>query len=130
MEEAKVEISPVFHSLRQLITAMESVVKQETVVGRGQPRISIEKDQISYLVENGFRVKDIADIFHCSKRTIERRINDLSIKVTNFTSISDVDLDSCVSSVLSVLSVLLGDLLNENESSSSSRLLGIPNRNP
>ncbi len=63
-------------------------------------RILIESNQLSDLVENGFRVKDIADIFHCSKRTIERRMNDLSIKVTNFSLISDDDLDSHVLRVL------------------------------
>ena len=43
--------------------------------------------------ETSFRVGDIASLFTCSRRTIERRLLEFGITLHHFTHISDVDLD-------------------------------------
>ena len=40
---------------------------------RGRPRIRVEE---GYLVESNFRTVDIASLFGCSRRTIERRMRE------------------------------------------------------
>ena len=49
---------------------------------RGRPRVAIDNQQLKFLVESRFRTKDIAQIFGCSTRTIERRKSDLQL--TNY----------------------------------------------
>ena len=44
--------------------------------GSGRPRLSIGEEQLAYLVEQRFRIQDIANIFGCSKTTIERRMKE------------------------------------------------------
>ena len=43
------------------------------IPGRGRPLINIQREQLCFLIEEGFRINDIAAIFSCSRRTIERR---------------------------------------------------------
>ena len=64
--------------------------------GSGRPRLSIGEEQLAYLVEQRFRIQDIANIFGCSKTTIERRMKEYEISIFNSSTISDVDLDSHV----------------------------------
>ena len=70
---------PVVSSLREVISSMHSTMDQKLVPMRGRPRIDVDSNQLAWLVENGFLVKDISEIMHCSKRTIERgRLNKAS----------------------------------------------------
>lgn len=95
-------MSPVIEAMRELITSLELILEEETRVrGRGRPRIPVDEKQLTFLVENDFRIKDIADILHCSKRTVERRMNEFSIKASDFSCISDAELDLHVSNILS-----------------------------
>ena len=64
--------------------------------GSGRPRLSIGEEQLAYLVEQRFRIQDIANIFGCSNSTIERRMKEYQISIFNSSTISDVDLDSHV----------------------------------
>jgi anti-sigma regulatory factor (Ser/Thr protein kinase) len=50
--------------------------------GRGRPRISIPQEQLSFLVDQGFTVKEMSNILGAGQRTIERRLAafDISIK--------------------------------------------------
>ena len=68
---------------------------------RGRPRIRIEEEQLRFLVESNFRTVDIASLFGCSRRTIERQIREYGLS-HEFSSVSDSDLDRLVSSVVSV----------------------------
>ena len=45
---------------------------------RGQPRLSIHKEQLEYLLDVGFKIKDIALILGCCTRTIERRMSEFT----------------------------------------------------
>lgn len=50
--------------------------------GRGRPKISISQEQLSFLVDQGFTVKEMSSVLGVGQRTIERRLSafDLSIK--------------------------------------------------
>ena len=95
-------VTPVVQAMRDLIEALQSVIEEERVVRRGRPRVVIDENQLTYLVENGFRVKEISEIFRCPKRTIERRMNELSIRASDFSCICDADLDLKISNILSL----------------------------
>lgn len=99
-------IMPLINSVRELIQAIKSVVEVETLLTsrrvRGRPRIEVDTEQLEYLVETGFRVKDIAEMLHCSKRTIERRMSELSLRASDYSCISEGDLDDKVSELLSI----------------------------
>ncbi|CAB4003199.1 uncharacterized protein LOC110052565 [Paramuricea clavata] len=65
--------------------------------GRGRPRISISQEQLSFLVDQGFTVKEMSSILGVGQRTVERRLAafDLSIKA-KYSNINDEDLDELV----------------------------------
>ena len=65
-------------------------LKEEVLVGPDC------EEQLAYLVEQRFRIQDIANIFGCSNSTIERRMKEYQISIFNSSTISDVDLDSHV----------------------------------
>ncbi|XP_019858490.1 PREDICTED: uncharacterized protein LOC109586726 [Amphimedon queenslandica] len=64
----------------------------------GRPRVKIDEVQLEFLIESSFRVSDIAAMFGCSKRTIERRINYLGLN--RYSCISENDLDSRVREII------------------------------
>ena len=68
---------------------------------RGRPRFEIPCSQLQFLIEKGFRVGEIAQLFGTSTSTIERRMSEfgLSIKAT-YAQLSDVDLDATVSKIM------------------------------
>ena len=71
--------SPVVEPLLEVVQLMDStIVKKRKYIKRGRPRIMIRQDQLCCVVENGFRINDIASIYLCSGRTIERRMAELS----------------------------------------------------
>ncbi len=61
--------------------------------GRGRPECGIDQMQLTFLVEQGFKIKDIAKIFNCSRRTIERRMSKYCIEGKIFSSLTDDELD-------------------------------------
>lgn len=103
--EAEVDsASLAVQSIRSLAYQMELAqeAREFAQTRRGRPRININEDQLRFLVESNFRVKDIAAIFSCSIRTIERRLQELNIRQRDFTIISDDDLDELVVRVVSL----------------------------
>ncbi len=49
---------------------------------RGRPSFDISKEQLSFLLEKGFQVKDISYILGVSIRTVERRMSVFGLSVT------------------------------------------------
>ena len=45
-----------------------------SLVGRGRPSFEIPKEQLSFLLEQGFKVQEVSSILGVGKRTIERRM--------------------------------------------------------
>ena len=68
----------------------------------GRPAVTAEVDQLRFFVDNGFKVKDIALLLGCSKRTVERRMNTYQLSTRNYTTICDADLDELVRGMTSV----------------------------
>lgn len=89
-------------NLRLLIREMSSVVEESCARrSRGRPRIDIREEQLVYLVENRFRTKDLATIFDCSMRTVQRRMSEMGISLNSFTPIGDIHLDCLVQEIMS-----------------------------
>ena len=68
----------------------------------GRPALVIEEEKLSFLVDNGFRVEDIAIMFGCSKQTIERRLSEYQLSTRNYSTITDVQLDDLIEQTSSV----------------------------
>ena len=101
LESVSAWASPVVQALKELITVMIAAWEESQTRNRkGRPRIEIAEHQLSFLIERGFKVKDIAAIFSCSRRTIERRMGDLGVRASDFSSVSDAELDGLVSSII------------------------------
>ena len=95
--------TPVVISLRELLLYMNRAT-EESRTPKGRPRINVEEEeeQLMFLIDANFRVKDIALIFGCSRRTIKRRLYELGIRSNDFTPLSDDELDHLVQNVVSV----------------------------
>ena len=90
-------------TLRQLAVVMRSEGASESSVKRGRPEINIGEEQLSYLVEQGFRTKDISTMFRCSRRTVERRMQKYELSHLNSMAVTDTHLDSLVIEITSLL---------------------------
>lgn len=69
--------------------------------GRGRPRFEIPRAQLEFIVEKGFKVAEIAQLFVTSPSTVKRRLAEfgLSIRTTN-AQLSDSDLDATVTEIM------------------------------
>ena len=93
--------APLVESIRELLRLM--VMTREEASGvcrRGRPRIKVEEDQLRFLSESGFRINDVAAIFSCSRRTIERRLKEFQIRHCDYSSLSDTELDVVVGNII------------------------------
>ena len=88
--------------LRNLVLLMKSESMGCAVNKQGRPKLDIGEDQLSHLVEQGFRIKDISEMFGCSRRTIERRMNEYELSVLNLMTVSDAHLDSLVREIINL----------------------------
>lgn len=84
----------IYVSLNDLAVAMISEEEHSYVKRKGRPEVSIDEDQLRFLIEQGFKVIDISRMFKCSRRTIERRMADFGIVYSRFANITDLELDT------------------------------------
>ena len=54
----------------------------DTTGQRGRPSFEIGEEQLSYLLEQGFNVRDIGSILEVSVRTVERRMSSFGLTVS------------------------------------------------
>ena len=68
---------------------------------RGIPRFDVPLEQLTYLLDNGFKVTDIASLLNLSCKTIHRRLQEhgMSLRGT-YANLSDRELDDIVKVVL------------------------------
>ena len=64
--------------------------------GRGRPVIPLEEDQLTFLLEHGFRIQQIADMFACIQKIVEHHIYEYHITSHGYSTISDAQLDELV----------------------------------
>ena len=69
----------------------------------GRPSLIISREQVEYLMDCNFTVKEMSDILGVSKRTVERRMSQYELTNMNrFTAINDERLDVIVSEIKSL----------------------------
>ena len=97
-------VNDMYLAVRDLLEAInEDKEKRYPVTSpRGRPSKDIMKDQLSFLIEQGFKISDISLLFDCSRRTIERRIKDYGLVLRNYSSLSDSELDDLVVEITSL----------------------------
>ena len=68
---------------------------------KGRPRFDIPSEWLEYLLQNGFKVTDIAEMLCVSVKTAYRRLEENGMSVRNtYASITDEELDDIIKSVL------------------------------
>ena len=103
------EGSALVNSMQEVVLLLETEVNESNFSkGRGRPECAIDQMQLTFLVEQGFKTKDIAKVCNCSRRTIERRMYEYCIEGKIFSSLTDDDLDVKVSDICS-LNPLIGE---------------------
>ena len=87
----------------RVLTGLMSTYADEQVEprGKGRPRLSIEKEKLEYLIDVGFKMRDVAIIFGCCTRTLERRMREYHLSPSAYTAISDAELDYLVKEITS-----------------------------
>ena len=93
--------SDLFAAVRDLVAIMAEDEDVAMVRRRGRPDVCIDKDQLQYLIEQGFKIKDISDMFKCSRRTIERKMK-YNIVFRNYAPLSDPELETIVHEITSL----------------------------
>ena len=88
--------------IRYAVAEHEAELRREGRRRRGRPCIDVYEDQLQLLVGNGFKVTEIARMFDCSRRTIQRRIIDFGFERNRFSTISDTQLDQLVGEIVAV----------------------------
>lgn len=68
---------------------------------RGRPKFDIPIELLVYLLDNGFKVSDIASLLFVSEKTIHRRLQDNGLSVhSTYEKLTDDDLDVIVKDIL------------------------------
>ena len=63
----------------------------------GRPKYEIKEEILRFLFDKRFTVKDTANLLGVSKRTVERRMNEFGLQISNcYSDISNSDLESIV----------------------------------
>ena len=68
----------------------------------GRPCFQIPRDQLTYLIENGFSVPQISEMIGVSIQTIHRRMSEYGLSISaQYSILTDYELDSIVSDIQS-----------------------------
>ena len=57
---------------------------------RGRPAFEISREQLSYFVEQGFKVKDISPMLGVSVRTVERRMSFFGLSISGIFKLKSI----------------------------------------
>ena len=107
MVQLAVAISPhlslgysLLNSLVSIRDCLMNEIESNARRSKGRPTIPINESHIRFYLDYNFTIKQISDLFGCSRRTIERRMRQAGINPNErYSSISDHDLQELVSSV-------------------------------
>ena len=68
---------------------------------RGRPKLNIPQDQLEFLVEKKFKVREMALLFGTSTRTIERRLCEFGLSIgATYAELSDAQLDAVIGDIV------------------------------
>ena len=76
------EYTEIFLTLRDLLSAIMSD-RERRVIKKGRPGVAIREEQVQYLIDQGFKVKDISLMFGW---TAERIMKRYGISTHNYTT--------------------------------------------
>ena len=85
----------VMETFRDFVSCITAERDRRNVRGRGRPEIAIGEEQLRFLIEQGFRIQDIANMFGCCRRTVERKMETYNITL-HYSTITDSELDVMV----------------------------------
>lgn len=89
-------------ALIQVSRALEFEVEQSHRRRRGRPCLPISEEQLLFFIQHNFKVAEIARLFGCSRRTIERRMQGYGISAHScYSRISDSDLRETIGTLCS-----------------------------
>ena len=91
--------SSIQHLISEMVANYENDFNRRVLRGRGRPSIAIHEEQLVFLLENSFKVVDIARMFGCSRLTIQRRMRYFGIDSNHYSTISDLQLDQLVTNI-------------------------------
>lgn len=91
------QLLAVIDSIRYLAASMMNEAPDLRLSGADIEQFDISESRLSYFVEQGFRICDIAAIFGCSRKTIERKMTKYGI--SRFTPITNEHLDRLVEDI-------------------------------
>ncbi len=83
-----------------LIDREEYIFLSQAISGtreRGRPPFPITSSQVLFFFQHGCKINDVASLFGCSRRTVERRLQDVGVSVRgSYSQISDGNLSDLV----------------------------------
>ena len=91
------EADVLLESLLEVTRAIAYQAEQCQLRRKGRPCIPISEEQILFFIEHDFKVMEIAKLFGCSKRTVERRMQEYNITIRS--RVSDSELRSTVATI-------------------------------
>ena len=90
-----------FQSILSLVRAdYDKLSYFQVIRSVGRPALQIHESQLKFLIDNNFKVSDIAGLFGCSTRTIQRRMRELGIESYRYSDVSDSQLDEMVNNII------------------------------
>ena len=90
IEEGDVLLNQLRHVRAAIVEQVETRLIENNRSVRGRPSLLITAEQLAFYLDHDFKVVDIAKMFGCSKRTIERRMMEFGMSSRDkYTSISD-----------------------------------------
>ena len=93
------EFGEVAENVQVLVEELKGIQDEREIASRtkGRPSIPIRESELRYLLEIQFTQVEIGKLLGCSARTIRRRILEFGFQyITDFSQISDQDLDNLV----------------------------------
>lgn len=100
LDDTKDVLQEVLQVLRKLSLLMNTEIEGSIRINlQERPKLDVREDQLHYLIEQGFRIQEISHLFGCSRKTIERRMNEYQMTLFNSFNISDNQLDAIIKEI-------------------------------
>ena len=97
IEEGDVLLNQLRHVRAAIVEQVETRLIENNRSVRGRPSLLITAEQLTFYLDHDFKVFDIAKMFGCSRRTVERRMREFGMSSRDkYTSISDEELTEVV----------------------------------
>ena len=97
IEEGDVLLNQLRHVRAAIVEQVETRLIENNRSVRGRPSLLITAEQLTFYLDHDFKAVDIAKMFGCLRRTVERRMREFGMSSrAKYTSISDEELTEMV----------------------------------